>query len=435
MSYQATDFIDFVRRAPTAFHAVSEMSRMLEEAGFARLNECEAWQLAPGGRYYLTRNGSALLALRVPEDGFAPFQIVSSHSDSPAFKLKPLAENEACGKYVRLNVERYGGMIMSTWLDRPLSIAGRAVVEDETGLHSRLVDFGRDAALIPNMPIHFNRDINSGYNFNAQVDMIPLYGDETAGGRLAQEVAACCGAKPEQIVASDLFLYNRVPGSVWGANNEYFSCGRIDDLECAYTSLCAFLEAAPQANTQVFAMFDNEEVGSSSKQGADSTLLGDVFHRVAAALGATDAQARAAMAASFMVSADNAHAVHPNHPETYDAQNRTFMNRGVVIKHSANQKYTTDAVSDAIFSRICERAGVPVQHFANRSDLLGGSTLGSIANTQVSMNTVVIGLAQLAMHSAYETAGTKDVTYMIDALRAFYQTRIEICGDGEFHLG
>lgn len=434
MRYQATDFIDFVRRTPTAFHAVSEMSRMLEEAGFARLNECEAWQLAPGGRYYLTRNGSALLALRVPEGGFAPFQIVSSHSDSPAFKLKPLAENEACGKYVRLNVERYGGMIMSTWLDRPLSIAGRAVVEDETGLHSRLVDFSRDAALIPNMPIHFNRDINSGYNFNAQVDMIPLYGDETAGGRLAQEVAACCGAKPEQIVASDLFMYNRAPGSVWGANNEYFSCGRIDDLECAYTSLCAFLEAAPQANTQVFAMFDNEEVGSSSKQGADSTLLGDVFHRVAAALGATDAQARAAMAASFMVSADNAHAVHPNHPETYDAQNRAFMNRGVVIKHSANQKYTTDAVSDAVFICICERAGVPVQHFANRSDLLGGSTLGSIANTQVSMNTVDIGLAQLAMHSAYETAGTKDVTYMIDALRAFYQTRIEICGDGEFRL-
>lgn len=434
MSHQATDFIDFVRRAPTAFHAVSEMSKMLEAAGYARLNECEAWQLAAGGRYYLTRNGSALLALRVPERGFAPFQIVSSHSDSPAFKLKPLAENEACGKYVRLNVERYGGMIMSTWLDRPLSIAGRAVVEDETGLHSRLVDFGRDAALIPNMPIHFNRDINSGYNFNAQVDMIPLYGDETAAGKLAQEVAACCGAKPEQIVASDLFLYNRVPGVVWGANNEYFSCGRIDDLECAYTSLCAFLDAAPQANTQVFAMFDNEEVGSSSKQGADSTLLGDVFHRVAAALGATDAQTRAAMAASFMVSADNAHAVHPNHPETYDAQNRTFMNRGVVIKHSANQKYTTDAVSDAIFSRICERVGVPVQHFANRSDLLGGSTLGSIANTQVSMNTVDIGLPQLAMHSAYETAGVKDVTYMIDALRAFYQTRVDVTGDGEFRL-
>ena len=434
MSHQATDFIDFVRRAPTAFHAVCEMSKILEEAGFARLNECEAWQLAPGGKYYLTRNGSALLALRVPQRGFAPFQIVSSHSDSPAFKLKPLAENEACGKYVRLNVERYGGMIMSTWLDRPLSIAGRAVVADETGLHSRLVDLGRDAALIPNMPIHFNRDINSGYNFNAQVDMIPLYGDETAGGKLAQEVAACCGAKPEQIVASDLFLYNRVPGSVWGAGNEYFSCGRIDDLECAYTSLCAFLEAAPQMNVQLFAMFDNEEVGSSSKQGADSTLLGDVFHRTAAALGATDAQTRAAMAASFMVSADNAHAVHPNHPETYDAQNRTYMNHGVVIKHSANQKYTTDAVSDAIFSRICESAGVPVQHFANRSDLLGGSTLGSIANTQVSMNTVDIGLAQLAMHSAYETAGTKDVVYMIDALRAFYQTHIEVLGDGEFRL-
>ena len=431
---KAVEFIDFVRRTPTAFHAVSEISSMLDAAGFAQLTETEAWRLAPGGKYYVTRNGSALIAFCVPQRGFAPFQIVSSHSDSPTFKLKHSAEDAVCGKYVRLNVERYGGMIMSTWLDRPLSIAGRVMVKDETGIRSVLVNLDRDSVLIPNMPIHFNRDINSGYNFNAQTDMLPLFGDDASKGMLAQQIAAACAAEPEQILASDLFLYNRMPGSVWGAENEYFSCGRIDDLECAYTALRAFLEAEPQQNMQVYAVFDNEEVGSSTKQGADSTLLGDVFHRAAEALGATDAQTRAAMAASFMVSADNAHAVHPNHPEKYDAQNRTFMNEGVVIKHNASQKYTTDGVSCAIFGEICARAGVPVQHFANRSDVLGGSTLGSIANTQVSMNTVDIGLAQLAMHSAYETAGVKDVDFMIRALRAFYETQISVAGDGAFTL-
>lgn len=431
---KVADFLDFVRRAPTAFHAVSELSKLLDEAGFLRLKETDAWQLAPGGKYYVTRNGSALIAFCVPEEGFAPFQIVSSHSDSPTFKLKHSAEDVVCGKYVRLNVERYGGMIMSTWLDRPLSIAGRVMVREESGVRAELVNLDRDSVLIPNMPIHFNREINNGYSYNAQTDMLPLYGGAASKEQLAQEIADACGTEPEKIAASDLFLYNRTPGSIWGAENEYFSCGRIDDLECAYTSLCAFLEAKPQCNTQVYAVFDNEEVGSSTKQGADSTMLSDVFYRTAAALGADDAQTRAAMAASFMVSADNAHAVHPNHPEKYDAQNRTFMNEGVVIKHNANQKYTTDSVSCAVFSEICTRAGVPVQHFANRSDVLGGSTLGSIANTQTSMNTVDIGLAQLAMHSAYETAGVKDVEFMIRALRAFYETQIVVDGDGLFTL-
>lgn len=431
---KAADFLEFVRCAPTAFHAVSELSKLLDEAGFLRLKETEAWQLAPGGKYYVTRNGSALIAFCVPEEGFAPFQIVASHSDSPTFKLKHSAEDVVCGKYVRLNVERYGGMIMSTWLDRPLSIAGRVMVREGNGVRAELVNLDRDSVLIPNMPIHFNREINNGYSYNAQTDMLPLYGGAASKEQLAQEIAAACGTEPERLVASDLFLYNRTPGSIWGAEDEYFSCGRIDDLECAYTALCAFLEARPQRNTQVYAVFDNEEVGSSTKQGADSTLLGDVFYRTAAALGADDAQTRAAMAASFMVSADNAHAVHPNHPEKYDAQNRTFMNEGVVIKHNANQRYTTDSVSCAVFSEICARAGVPVQHFANRSDVLGGSTLGSIANTQTSMNTVDIGLAQLAMHSAYETAGVKDVEFMIRALRAFYETQIVVDGDGLFTL-
>ena len=427
-------FIDFVRRSPSAFHAVDAICAQLDAAGFVRLDEGEPYAVAPGSRCYVTRNRSSVIAFTVPACGFAPFAIVASHSDSPTFKLKPGYEEEALGQYVRLNVERYGGMIMSTWLDRPLSIAGRALVREGGALRTHLVDLRRDAVLIPNMPIHFNREINDGYKFNPQVDLLPLYGDAQAKGALAAEIASLCGAKPEDVLSADLFLYNRTPGSVWGAHGEFFSCPRIDDLECAYTSLQAFLTAKHAAHISVYAVFDNEEVGSSTKQGADSSFLTDVLARVGAALGADDAALRTAACRSFMVSADNAHAVHPNHPEKYDAENRVFMNGGVVIKHNANQKYTTDAVSSAIFSEICARAGVPVQHFSNRSDVLGGSTLGNIANTHLSMNTVDIGLAQLAMHSSYETAGTADVEYMIKALRAFYGTEIRMTGDGEYRI-
>ena len=388
----------------------------------------------PGGKYYVTRNRSALIAFRVPESGFAPFQIVASHSDSPSFKLKPACEDEAAGHYIRLNTEKYGGMLMASWFDRPLGIAGRLLVRTERGIETRLVDLDRDAVLIPNMPIHFNREVNDGYKYNAQVDLLPVYGDETAKGALSKELAEKTGVSEESVVGSDLFLYNRAAGSVWGAKNEFFSCGRIDDLECAYTSACAFLEAVPKGHINVFAVMDNEEVGSGTKQGADSTFLEDTLARIASAMGKTDSERRAAVAGSFMVSADNAHAVHPNHPEKYDAGNRTFMNGGVVVKFNANQKYTTDGVSCAIFESVCARAGVPVQHFANRSDILGGSTLGNIANAHTSMNTVDIGLAQLAMHSAYETAGCKDIEYMIRALKAFYETDVRMQADGVFEI-
>ena len=427
-------FFDFVAHAPTAFHAVEEACTRLQAAGFTRLDEHAPWRIAPGSRCYVTRNRSAVVAFCVPEQGLSHFQIAASHSDSPMFKLKPNAEDSSSAPYIRLDVERYGGMILSSWFDRPLSIAGRALVRREGRLVTRLVDFGRDALLIPNMPIHFNRSVNDGYSYNAQVDLLPLYAGAEAKGALAREIARACGTGEADVVSSDLFLYNRMPGSVWGAGNEFFSCPRIDDLECAYTSLQAFLAAPARGHADVWAMLDNEEVGSGSKQGADSTLLGDVLARVCAALGMEDAQARAAVSSSFMVSADNAHAVHPNHPEKYDSLNRAFMNGGVVIKHNANQKYTTDAVSQAIFSEILAHAGVPVQHFSNRSDVAGGSTLGNIANTHVSMNTVDIGLAQLSMHSCYETAGTQDVAHMIRALTAFYGANILPHGDGEYAI-
>ncbi len=430
----AADFIDFVKQSPTAFHAIDALQHTLEADGYRPLNECEGWTIVPGGKYYVTRNRSALIAFRVPESGFAPFQIVASHSDSPSFKLKPACEDEAAGHYIRLNTEKYGGMLMASWFDRPLGIAGRLLVRTERGIETRLVDLDRDAVLIPNMPIHFNREVNDGYKYNAQVDLLPVYGDETAKGALSKELAEKTGVSEESVVGSDLFLYNRAAGSVWGAKNEFFSCGRIDDLECAYTSACAFLEAVPKGHINVFAVMDNEEVGSGTKQGADSTFLEDTLARIASAMGKTDSERRAAVAGSFMVSADNAHAVHPNHPEKYDAGNRTFMNGGVVIKFNANQKYTTDGVSCAIFESVCARAGVPVQHFVNRSDILGGSTLGNIANAHTSMNTVDIGLAQLAMHSAYETAGCKDIEYMIRALKAFYETDIRMQADGVFEI-
>ena len=428
------DFLSFIDRSPSAFHAVDSLCAMLKEAGFAALRESDEWQLVPGGRYYVTRNRSSVIAFSVPECGLSHFQIVSSHSDSPTFKLKQNTEDVACGRFIRLNTERYGGMIMSTWFDRPLSIAGRVIVKTENGYETRLVDLARDAVVIPNMPIHFNREVNDGYKYNPQVDLLPLYAEGGETGRLQQEIAKACGAEAEAIVGGDLFLYNRMSGSVWGADDAFFSCPRIDDLECAWTSMKAFVATPAEKHIHVCAVFDNEEVGSGTKQGADSTFIGDVLSRVCAALGAADAQSRALMARSFMVSADNAHAVHPNHPEKYDAQNRTFMNGGVVIKHNANQKYTTDGVSCAVFSQICERAGVPVQHFANRSDILGGSTLGNIANTHVSMNTVDIGLAQLAMHSSYETVGVKDVEHMVCALSAFYGTDILSVEDGVFQL-
>lgn len=429
-------FLDFVRRSPSAFHATDALCRALEGAGFVRLDEREPYAVAPGGRYFVTRNLSSVIAFAVPEEGFTHFQIVASHSDSPTFKLKASPEELVCGQYARLNVERYGGMVMSTWLDRPLSIAGRALVREGDSLRTHLVDLGRDAALIPNMPIHFNREVNDGYKFNPQVDMLPLFGDKQAEGALGREIANLCGAAPEDVVACDLFLYNRQAGSVWGVQGEFFSCPRIDDLECAYASLTALLAApAPVSHISVMAVLDNEEVGSGTKQGADSTFLADTLHRAAGALGLGEEAIRAAIAASFMLSADNAHAVHPNHPEKYDADDRAYLNGGVVIKHNANQKYTTDAVSCAVFSSLCAMAGVPVQHFANRSDMLGGSTLGNIANRHASMNTVDIGLAQLAMHSSYETAGCADVEYMVRALTSLYSRSIVMQADGALTIG
>ena len=413
------EFLNFAEQSPTAFHAAANLENLLRGNGFEELKETDPWLVDAGGKYYVKRNDSAVIAFAIPETGFASFRIAAAHSDSPAFKLKEIFEDKTA-YYVRLNVEKYGGMIMSSWMDRPLSVAGRLALREGDGVVTRLVNLDRDAVLIPNMPIHFNREINSGYAFDPQTDMMPLYGNADSGGGLMREIAAAAGTEPDRILGHDLFLYGRQSASVWGADDAYFSCGRIDDLECAWACMKALAESTARDTVNVCAVFDNEEVGSGSRQGADSGFLYDTLTRLGFALGASDGEIRAAVAGSFLVSADNAHAVHPNHPEKYDRQNCPVMNGGVVIKHNANLKYTTDALSSARFALICEKAGVPVQHFANRSDIAGGSTLGHISTAHVSVESVDIGLAQLAMHSLYETAGSKDLPMLVRAMKGMW---------------
>lgn len=434
MQYNIEGLKAFLKFSSSTFHAVDAICKVFAKAGFVRLQESGRWTIQPGGKYYVTRNQSSVIAFTIPRQGFAPVQIVASHSDSPVFRIKQHAELEAAGKYVQLNTERYGGMIMSTWLDRPLSIAGRVLVRTKQGLESRLVKIDKDMLVIPNLAIHMNREVNDKCSFNAQTDMMPLYGDISMKGSFDATIAQAAGVKEEQLAGSDLYLYNRMEPSVWGGEGMYISAPRLDDLECAYTSLCAFTEAKQGDHINMYCVFDNEEVGSGTRQGADSTFLEDVLTRTACALNAGSEKMCACLASSFMVSADNAHALHPNHPAKSDATNRPCMNEGIVVKFSANQKYTTDGLSNAIFADICSRAGVPVQYFSNRSDMLGGSTLGNISSAHVSIPSVDIGLAQLAMHSSWETAGTKDAEYMVRGLKAFYEAELRTAEDGKVDI-
>ena len=430
----ATELIQFIKTSPSAFHAVDTMKKEFLANGFTALAENERWNLKAGGQYFVTRNDSSIIAFSIPQNGFNGMRIMASHSDSPSFKIKENPEMEVEKHYIKLNVERYGGMIYSTWFDRPLSIAGRALVKTETGVATKLLNIDRDLLVIPNLAVHMDRTVNDGMKYNPQVNLLPLYGDAASKDTFNKLVAEACGTAEENIISTDLFLYNRQPGSIWGASEEFVSSGKLDDLECAFSSLKAFLKGENSQSVSVCAIFDNEEVGSSTKQGANSTFMYDVLHRINENLGRTEEQYHTAVASSFMLSADNAHALHPNHPAISDPTNPVYLNEGIVIKHNANQKYTTDAVSSAIFQKMCEEKNVPYQHFVNRSDVAGGSTLGNIANTHVSLNTVDIGMAQLAMHSSYETAGVLDLDYMIAGMEAFYNSAVVAQCDGAYDI-
>ena len=412
---------EFLDASPSVYHAAANVAAMLEEAGFVRLSEGDKWALEKGGKYYFTRGGSAVMAFKVPEEDPRGFLMTASHCDRPTFKVK---ENpELTGAYTRLAVERYGGMIMSSWLDRPLSIAGRALVETETGIESRLVSIDRDILMIPSVAIHMDRTVNDGKKWNPAVDMLPLLGGKDAAGKLEKLIEETAGGK---LLGSDLYLYIRQKAAVWGMDEEYISSAALDDLECVWGCTRGFLAAEGSGAISVLCVFDSEEVGSNSVQGAASTILSDTLTRICEALGL---DIRRELSRSFLVSADNAHAVHPNHPEYADPKNAPTLGGGVVLKFNASQRYTTDGVSAAIFRKVCGKAEVPVQTFFNRADLMGGSTLGHISLTQVSVPTADIGLPQLAMHSAYETAATADALYLEKAMTAFYSSTLTVDGD------
>ncbi len=427
----ARELLDFIDNSPSCFHAVSNIAQELKSNGYQELLEGEKWNLVAGGKYYVCRNDSAIISFVVPKKEYKGFLITASHSDSPSFKIKENAEIKAEKHYIKLNVEKYGGMLCAPWYDRPLSVAGRIIVKEcsddknDTGaihLVQKLVAVDRDLLMIPSLAIHMNRDANTGYKYNVQDDMLPVLSCDGQGDSLMDIVAASAGVKKEDIISSDLFLYNRVKGTFWGAENEFIAAGKLDDLECAYTSLKAFEQSSNAENVTMLCVFDNEEVGSGTRQGADSTFLSDVLNRINTGMGRTSEEFYTSIANSFMISADNAHAVHPNFMGCADPVNRPAINGGPVLKFNASQKYCTDSISASLFKSLCEKANVPYQTFTNRSDMVGGSTLGNISTAHVSINSVDIGLAQWAMHSPYESAGAKDPEMMTKVITEFYNS-------------
>lgn len=414
------DLIHFIAKSPSTFHAVRGIKAALLYAGFTEIREEDTWQIEKGGKYVVTRNGSALMAFTVPEEGAEAFHITASHCDSPTFKIKEDPEI-ADGPYVKLNVEGYGGMIMSTWLDRPLSVAGRLLVTENGHLAEKLVAIDGTMLVIPSVAIHMDRSVNQHKEWKVQKDMLPLYGMTGAKTPFMDVIAAAAKVNAEDILAHDLTLYSRVPAAIWGEEREFISSPKLDDLQCAFACFRGFTQGQKEKYISVYALFDNEEVGSATSQGAGSTFLANTLERLARSLGYSYDETMAMIAKSFMISADNAHSVHPNHPEYADPVNRPVINGGIVIKYSAAQKYATNAFSAAYFKKLCKDHDIPTQTFTNHSDNPGGSTLGNISNTVIAMPTVDIGLPQLAMHSSYETAGVKDTAYLVDAVTKFYE--------------
>lgn len=421
---------DFIQCSPTASHTAATVRAMLVQAGFTQLLESQPWDLQPGGRYYTTRGMSSLIAFQVPKADFHGFSVVAPHGDSPCFKVKESPELRVDGQYTKLNTEVYGGMQLALWTDRPLSVAGRLAVRTETGVKGVLCDIRRDLLLIPGVAIHMNRGVNEGVKLDPQKDTLPLLGGSQA--ELKKLVAENAGVAPEDILSWDLYLYSRAQGTVFGAEKEFIAAPRLDDLECVFAAAKAFLAGENRENVTVLSLFDNEETGSLTRQGADSPFLSEVLERISLSCGKSREEHLRAIASGFMLSADNAHAVHPDSPEKSDPTNRCYLNGGVVVKHSP--RYASDALTAGLFQRICQKAGVPVQVYYNNSKIPGGGTLGNLSGSHVALPTVDIGLAQLSMHSPYETAGAKDLDYMVWAMQAFYESIITQTGREEYAI-
>lgn len=418
--------MDFINKSPSPYHVVDNIRHELAKAGFCELYENRRWELEFNKSYFVVRNDSAVIAFTTGEENVHGFNIVAAHCDSPCFKIKNNPENLSTG-YITLNTEKYGGMIMSAWLDRPLSVAGRVITETNGELKTHFVNIDRDLLIIPNLAIHMNREINKGYEYNPGKDMMPLFStkndDKTAEkDGFTHFVSMEAGINASEILAADLFVYNRMNGTFIGMDSEFIASPRLDDLQCVYAAITALKDIGASSRINMCCIFDNEEVGSRSLQGADSDFLSVVTERIYNSLGYDREDYLTALADSFMISADNAHGVHPNHPQMADSSNKPYLNGGIVIKSNGEQRYTTDAYSQARMISLCRKADVPYQTYANRSDIPGGSTLGNISISQVSVHMADIGLAQLAMHSPYETAGIKDTSYMIKLMKTFFES-------------
>lgn len=421
------DLMKFLDRSSVNFLAAEELCNRLEQAGFSRLDPAEKWNLEKGGKYYITQNQTAVMAFALSTEGpDAGYKIISAHSDSPGFRIKPKAQMNGEGGIIRLNTEVYGGPILYTWFDRPLSIAGRVILRSDDLLHPRCVNIriARPLLTIPHLAIHFNRAVNEGNKLSKQKDMLPVIGiinDELQRDNiLVKLIAKELSVEIDEIMDFDLSLYDTTPACLLGLNNEFLTSGRIDDLSMCHAALTALLDSSDTRMTRVMAIFDNEETGSGTKQGAASPLLADLISRITLCLGGNEEDRQRAIARSFMVSADNAHGLHPNYVEKQDPTNHPLLGGGPVIKINANCKYMTDADSAAVFAGICEKAGVPVQYFVNHSDVAGGSTLGNILTSQIPLRGVDMGAAIWAMHSVRETASAADHGYIVQAFTAFF---------------
>lgn len=425
----ASEIIDFIYDSPTAFQAVSSVKSILDESGFKELQLNKKWSIKKGGKYYVTKNLSAIVAFTVNSANIeeSGFKIIGSHSDSPTFRIKPNAEMSVENTYLKLNTEAYGGAILSTWLDRPLGIAGRVVLGGGDSILKpieRLIDFKRPMCIIPNLAVHLNRSVNDGYKLNKQIDMLPLVGilndSLEKDNYIINEISKELNVDKENIIDFDLFLYEFEKGCLMGANNEFISIGRQDNLSMAYTSVKSLVEATEGRGINVVSIFDNEEVGSSTKQGADSNMLLNILERICISLGKDREEFFESIYSSYMISADLAHAVHPNMAGKHDPTNRPVMGGGPTIKINANQAYTSDAYSTSVYKNICQIAGVKYQEFVNRSDERGGSTIGPISSTHVDISSVDVGCPILAMHSIRELGCVEDYINMYKTFKTLF---------------
>lgn len=425
---KSQELIDFIYESPTAFHVVHNLKKLLSNYGFIELKEEDSWNLNKCGKYFVQKNNSALTAFVVGKgdlerDGF---KIIGAHTDSPGFKIKPNADIEVEGEYVKLNTEVYGGPIINTWLDRPLSLAGRVMIKSKNPFcpEERLLNIKKPILIIPNLAIHMNRNINSGIELNRQKDILPLLSMVNEkfekGKYVIRVISQELGVEEEDILDFDLFLYDTEKGCIMGLNDEFISSARLDDLIMVHSGIKALVNTEVGYSTNIMVCFDNEEVGSTTKQGADSPMLSIILERIALSFLKSREDYYRALAKSFIISCDLGHALHPNYTEKSDPANRPIINKGPIIKSSASQSYTSDAVSSAVYKNICSKAEVPVQIFVNRSDEKGGSTIGPISSSHVNINSVDMGLAILSMHSVRELAGVKDYIYAIKSFEEFY---------------